>query len=222
MNQRIRNCRTLNGICVIISLALILATLFMVFTYKNASTALCFSSKNIDDPYGKLDRNTTEIISKSLNKAMNKTHVPFYFSFLYEHMNVSYVQNFEDNAIIIYYNKTTNVIGFVAKEIENDYSASISSQEELANIFEEFVSNVANNVKKDYEIKYYSSEKDKKVFSYLSLGVLAFLIVVTTVTIFSSIKKIRRNNMIIRRTIREEKIRRERRRQAATQRKTDL
>lgn len=222
MNQRIRNCRTLNGICVIISLALILATLFMVFTYKNASTALCFSSKNIDDPYGKLDRNTTEIISKSLNKAMNKTHVPFYFSFLYEDMNVSYVQNFEDNAIIICYNKTTNVIGFVAKEIENDYSASISSQEELANIFEEFVSNVANNVKKDYEIKYYSSEKDKKVFSYLSLGVLAFLIVVTTVTIFSSIKKIRRNNMIIRRTIREEKIRRERRRQAATQRKTDL
>lgn len=222
MNQRIRNCRTLNGICVIISLALILATLFMVFTYKNASTALCFSSKNIDDPYGKLDRNTTEIISKSLNKAMNKTHVPFYFSFLYEDMNVSYVQNFEDNAIIIYYNKTTNVIGFVAKEIENDYSASISSQEELANIFEEFVSNVANNVKKDYEIKYYSSEKDKKVFSYLSLGVLAFLIVVTTVTIFSSIKKIRRNNMIIRRTIREEKIRRERRRQVATQRKTDL
>lgn len=214
MRQRIRNLRINSFLMMIVSIVTIGLCVFSFKIYKNTSEALCFSSSNIEDSYGRLDRNTQEIITKSLNKAMNEKHVPFHFALVYEDLNITYTESFEENAIIVYFNKSTNMLNAISKQFEGGFETPII-QEEIGSHFEEYISSISGSIKKDNDIKYYDSEKSKNTFKYLSLAIFVALCIISLLISIYSFGKIRRNNMLIRRTIREDRIRRRQRKEAA-------
>lgn len=105
------------------------------------------SSSQIDDKYGKLDSNTRHVIEKTFEKVTRETGFNFYFSYVFEELNDTYVLSLSANpkTIFVFYDASENAIDIVTNiEMKEDsFRKTLKEDEDL----EDFIPNYMNSVK---------------------------------------------------------------------------
>lgn len=140
------------------------------------------STSQIDDKYGKLDSNTRYVIEKTFEKVTRETGFNFYFSYVFEELNDTYVLSLSANpkTIFVFYDASENAINIVTNiEMKEDsFRKTLKEDEDL----EDFIPNYMNSVKNSI------TEQSNKVYIERMSGkfLTKFLIFLITFILFAS------------------------------------